>query len=291
MSDDFTFQLPDGTEVRTGNLVPETYPLSFEPFPDRHLRPLKEIAEIAAHPGRIPARQKFAAMVDQVNQGRASSCNPYMIHWMMSALKYQFTATWHRLSPEWTYMNINGGRDQGSLLDKGMIFATDFGMPAYNAALYEKFSASQINMETQRWARDSSADYRFGECYQAPNNSVEQCWHSLISCIAGGGVVGLAVHVGNNYMRSGVRAGVDRGVGNHAVAGVELALRTNNPTSVADIEIVSPQTWGSRFADKGFTNLTMAHIAQTMRYHAHYCVRTVCATRDEESKTKLPQRT
>lgn len=285
---EFIFHLADGTEVRTGNIVPETMPLSFEQSPDSHLRSLDEIVDLASNPSRFPARQKFAQYVDQMNQGNASSCNPYMIGWMMSVLKFQFTGTWNRLSPEWTYMNINGGRDQGSLLDKGMVFATDFGMPAYNPKLYEKYNANQLDMETQRFAKDSSVDHRFGECYQAPRQDVTKCWHSLISCVAGGGVVGLAVHVGNRYLnQSGVIAGYDRGPGNHAVAGVELALLKKQPASVADIAIVSPQTWGSRFADRGFTNLTINHIAETMRYHALYCVRTVCATRDEESKTKL----
>lgn len=287
MSDQFTFHLADGTEVRTGNMLPESYPLSFEPFPEKHLRPLEEIVELTKNPNRIPVRQKFANMVEHVNQGRLGSCNAYMIHWMLSTLKYNFTGAWHRLSPEWTYMNINGGRDQGSLLDKGMVFATDFGMASFNQKLFEKFNVNQIDMETQRWAKDTSVDYRFGECYQAPKNSVEKCWHTLISCIAGGGAVGVAVHVGDRYMKSGVWAGFDRGVGNHAIAGTELVLRTPNPRSVADIGIVSPQSWGARFADKGFTNLVIDHIAEPMRYHAHYCVRSVCATRDEESETKL----
>ncbi len=289
MSEKFKFHLADGTEVYTGNIVPETLPLSFEAFPDKHLRPLDEIVDLIKNPKRISVREKFGQYVDQMNQGRLGSCNAYMVGWMLSTLKYQATGKWDRLSPEWLYLNINGGKDEGSLLDKGMVFATDFGMAPYNQAFYEKYNANQLSMEQQRWASQNCVDFRFGECYQAPRNSVEQCWHSLVSCIAGGGVVGLAVHVGNNYMKSTAWCGLDRGPGNHAIAGTELVLRTPNPRSIGDIGIVSPQSWGSRFADQGFTNLTMQHIAEPMRYHGLYCVRTVCATRDEESQTKLKE--
>lgn len=215
------------------------------------------------------------------------NCNAYMVGWMMSTLIYNATGIWKRLSPEWCYMNINGGRDEGSLLDKGMIFATDFGMAAYNPKLYEKFLPSQIDMETTRHAKDSSIEHRFHECYQAPRTNVTHCWHALLSCIAGGGATGLAVHVGDSYMRSKQIAGFDRGPGNHAVAGTELVLLKKQPTSIADIGITSPQSWGSRFADKGFTTLTINHIAEPMKYHGLYCVRSVCMSQDSESNTKL----
>lgn len=287
MSEKFNFSLPDGTAVRTGNITPDTIPVSFEQFPEKQLRPLNEIVDLINNPGRLSARVKFAKNVDEMNQGRLGSCNAYMVGWMLSTLIYNATGKWIRLSPEWCYMHINGGRDEGSLLDKGMIFATDYGMSAYNPKLYEQFRTSQLDMETARFAKDSAIDHRFHECYQAPRSNVTQCWHSLVSCIAGGGVCGLAVHVGPNYLKSKQIAGFDRGEGNHAVAGTELVLLKKQPASVADIGITSPQTWGSRFADSGFTTLTINHIAETMKYHPLYCVRSVCMSRNSESKTRL----
>ena len=46
MSDQFEFQLPDGSLVRTGNIAPDTLPLSFSEYPEADLLPLDQIIEI-----------------------------------------------------------------------------------------------------------------------------------------------------------------------------------------------------------------------------------------------------
>jgi hypothetical protein len=121
----FEFEL-NGDKVYTGNLVPETLPLSFQQFPDSLLRPLDEIAEIINNPKRPKARDRWGS--DKlINQGRRSSCNAYMAAAMWMRANWLATGKWVPVSPEYLYMNINGGRDAGSHLNAGMVWMTDNG--------------------------------------------------------------------------------------------------------------------------------------------------------------------
>lgn len=280
MTNKFEFEIPGGGKVFTGNKLPETMPLSFVSFPQPSIRSLDEIAELVRDSKRLDVRQEWAKEVNWFNQGNKSSCNAYMIAWIICILIWRFTGGKTRLSPEWVYSIINGGRDGGSMLDDGMIEAFEGGMPAYAAAFYQRYKQGQFSMEEKRWAKQSAEDHKFAECYKAPTDTFENMMLALFTCLAEGGCIGMAVHVGNNYMRSGKVAGFDKGAGNHAIAGCSLHLKTDRPRSIEDVEIVSPQSWGNKFADKGFTRITTKHCFEPGRYHAFYCVRAVTATID-----------
>lgn len=280
MANEFEFEVPGGGKVFTGMKMPETMPLSFVAFPKPAIRSLSDIAELVKESKTLDIRREWANEVNWFNQGNKSSCNAYMIAWIICILIWRFTGGKTRLSPEWVYSIINGGEDGGSMLDDGMVQAFEGGMPAYAAAFYQRYRQGQFSMEEKRWATQSAKDHRFAECYKAPTDSFENMMLALFSCIAEGGAVGMAVHVGDQYMRSGSVAGFDDGDGNHAIAGAQLELLTPNPKSINDIQIVSPQSWGSRFANKGFTNITAKHCYRPGRYHAFYCVRAVTATAD-----------
>lgn len=286
----FEFEL-NGEKVYTGNILPETYPVAFTPFPDTLLRPLDEIAELIKNPERKAARERWGT--DKlINQGRRSSCNAYMIAAMMMRAIWYATGKWVELSPEFVYMHINGGRDNGSGLAEGMRFVGDTGIckkiiDGEQLIPYQAFRKSEISMEHLRVATQDAANQRIGEAYQFPNNSVEKCWHAILSCIAGRGVVGLAVHVGNSYMRSGVVAGVDGGPGNHAVAGDDIICLTDKPKSIEDFRVNSPQSWGTKFADNGFTQLTYKHVERTMQHHGLFGIRSVLMSSNEISQTRI----
>lgn len=287
MANEFEFEIPGGGKVFTGMKTPDTRPLSFNAFPEAKIRSLEEIAEIARDSKTLDVTQEWSKEVEWFNQGRRSSCNAYMIAWIIAILIWRFTGGKVRLSPEWVYAKINGGKDGGSMLDDGMVEAFEHGMPAYAKAFYERYVKRQWSMEEQRWAMQSSEDHKFAECYAAPNDNFEKMMLALYSCIVDGGAVGMAVHVGNNYMRSKITAGFDKGPGNHAIAGCSLHLKTPNPQSIDDIEIVSPQTWGRRFANGGFTRITTKHCYEPGRYHAFYCVRAVTATQDAVEECRI----
>ena len=288
MSNEFEFELPNGQKVYTGNQKPETMPLSFVAFPEPAIRPLDDIVEIVKDSRSLEVKSEWDGEVEWFNQGNKSSCNAYMIAWMLCILIWRQTFGKVRLSPEWLYSRINGGQDRGSMLDDGMVECFKNGMPNFNPAFYQRFRPSDFSMEEKRWAADKAKDNRFGECYKAPTDGgLAKLWLALCSCIADGGVAGLAVHVGNKYMNSKTIAGLDKGPGNHAIAGAQLRLLTDRPKSPEDIVIVSPQSWGKRFADRGFTDITMRHLADPMRYHAIYCARSSTASRDQMEECLL----
>lgn len=285
---EFTY---NGMTVYTGTKVPETYPLSFKPFPEKKVRPVEDILEIIKNPKRRDSRKRWPTK-RLINQGRRSSCNAYMAAAMWMRAHWLATGIWVEVSPEFMYMHINGGRDQGSMLDDGMVFMTDVGfckkeIDGDMLIPYQSYRKSDIGMEQMRFATQDAVNQRAGECYQMPNGTPEQCWAALLSCLAGRGVVGLAVQVGNNYMRSGEIAGFDRGPGNHAVCGDDIVALTRNPRGVEDFGIRSPQSWDKSFADGGWTILKIEHIAQTCKYHGIYGLRSTLTSRNDISQTRI----
>lgn len=290
-ANEFEFDL-NGQKVYTGMQIPETYPLSFTPYPDEYVRSFDEIMATLEHPGKRSSRERWGPE-KLINQGRRSSCNAYMAAAMWMRMHYLETGVWVNISPEFLYMHINGGRDQGSMLDDGMVFMTDKGMclryddtgrEIIPSGTYRK---QDVNMEAMRYAIQDAPNQRAGECYRMSNRSPEKCWGGLLSCLAGRGQVGLAVHVGDRYMRSGKIAGFDNGPGNHAIAGDDIVTLNNNPRGIEDLGIVSPQSWGTNFADGGYTIITIKHIAQTYNVHALYGLRSTLNNPNEVSKTRI----
>lgn len=281
----FEFEIP-GTnrKVYTGNIVPETYPVSFKPYPEEQVRSLEEIAEIISNPQRRPSTTRWGQN-RLMNQGQRGSCNAYMATGMLARVIWLQTGVWYDLGPEFLYMHINGGRDRGSLLDDGMKRMTDYGICERGLVPYESYRKSEV--PNYQRATENALNYRAMECYQTPTDSIEKSFHALLSGIAGRGIGGVAVHVGNQYMRSGETAGFDRGMGNHAVCVDDIVLKTSKPRSVEDFHLKSPQSWGLDFADRGWTNLTIRHLEQTYKYHGFYMVRSAIATADDMSTTKL----
>ena len=280
MANEFEFELANGQKVYTGTQLPETMPLSLKAYPQEKIRSLDDIVEIVKDSQSLDIEKEWRNEVPWFAQGRRSSCNLYMVAWMFCITHWRFTGKKIRLSPEWVYAQINGGRDGGSMLDDGMVAMLKGGMPEYTEEFYERYRMDEFSMEEQRWAKDSSEDHCFTEAYAAPTESFEQLMLSLYSNIAEGGVCGTAVHVGPNYMRSGVTAGFDKGPGNHAVAAVQLHFKTPRPKSIEDIEMKSPQSWDRGFANNGFTRLTSRHLYETGKYHATYCLRAVSSIQD-----------
>lgn len=284
MSNEFEFEV-DGRKVYTGMKMPEVKPIftSFTPHPRPARLSLDRIAKLVSNPNIVPVRQAYANEVDWFNQGRRSSCNAYAMGWGMSVLNWRHTGKKVRLSPEWTYAKINGGKDQGSHLDDGMKEGWDFGMPAYDQRLYEQFNMRSIqkNMELGRWAAESCNDHKYAVCYQAATDTFENMMMDLYSCVASGGIVILAVHVGANYQKSRDIAGFDDGPGNHAIGATDIVLKTPKPQSIEDLLLDSPQTWSKRFGVNGFTKIGSKLLHKPGQYHAMYCVNAVTAERDQ----------
>lgn len=275
----FEFQLGDRT-VFTGMQKPETMPLgSFSEMPSDLVLDLDTIADIHADTkdGIITAEEAFDGKIDWFNQGNKSSCNAYMIAWILSMLIFRNFGVLIRFSPEWVYSKINGGRDQGSMLDDGMEFMKHKGMPEYVAEFFQLYREDQFGMEGNRWAGQSASQHTFAEAYYAPCDTFENLILSLASCLVTGGCTGNALHVGNQYMRSGDIAGYDDGLGNHAVPSTRIGLLTPRPQSIEDIRFRVPGTWGRSFAKNGYTWVEPRHFYKPGTVHRFYCVTAVNA--------------
>ena len=283
---EFEFHLANGQPVFTGMKTPDTLPVSFTPFPDDKLRPLDDICEIIDDTDAIDITQELGP--DTIwSQGNKSSCNAYMVARMIATLIWLNTGRWIKLCPEFIYMLINGGRDQGSMLDDGMVAAYDHGCPEFGALPYQSYQKNK-HFDKFVQAKGQAMQKRLGEAEQMPTDGgAEKCWWALISCISGRGTVGLAVHVGGRYMDSGKMAGVDRGPGNHAVPGDALVKLCDKPRSVADIGISVPGSWGKAFADGGRAVHTIKNIENTYQNHALYGARSVFTEPDQISATRI----
>lgn len=292
MKNQHEHELPNGQKVYTGNNMPDTLPLSFKPFPDTHFYDLDVIADIQKDKEANGHVLEQAHADHVTNQGNRSSCNAYMVYWILAYCIWQQTGKWPKLGPEYLYTKINGGKDQGSMLDDGMVECTDVGMPRQEIdgkiiVPYQAYRQGDFDVEQWRIASQDAENHRFAEAYQAPTDSLERLWWALLSCITGRGAVGVAVHVGRRYMQSNKTAGLDRGPGNHAVPGAGIRCMTARPKSVADFRIKSPQSWDVTFANRGFTDLTIHHLEEPMRYHGIYCVRSATTDKSTLSQTRI----
>lgn len=284
MSNEFEFSYGNET-VYTGMQTPDSIPLSFQAYPEATIRSIEDIHEIIKDKDRPFARDRWG-QDKLINQGRRSSCNAYMAAGMLMRQMWYDTGEWVELQPEHLYMHINGGQDNGSMLDRGMVRMCDNGIAKKGLVPYQSYRTRDVSMEELRYADQDGMNQRGMECYKMPSRA-EQCWHAMLSCLVGMGTVGIAVHVGNGYMRSGAMAGFDRGPGNHAVLGDDVVALTERPRSAADFAIHSPQSWGTRFADGGFTKLTIKHIEQTCSVHALYGMRSATTDLEQESQTRI----
>lgn len=289
-ANEFEFRYGD-TVVYTGMKTPETMPLSFTPYPEKEIFSFEQVMDILSNPKRRAARKRWGPE-KLIDQGRSSACNAYMAAAMWMRSNYLATGKWVDVSPEFLYMNINGGVDNGSMLDDGMVYMTDYGIcrrDINGQDLIPKGTVkkSSIPMEHLRFATQDAMNQRAGECYKMPNRSADQCWAALISCLAGRGMVGLAVQVGDRYMRSGKIAGFDRGNGNHAICGDDIIPLTDNPRGFEDLGINSPQSWGRNFADGGYTIIKIEHIAQPCKVHALYGLRSTLTNPLAVSETRI----
>ena len=286
MPDQFEFTLPGGRVIRTGTKRPETMPLSFISVPPQKKHDLDYIAEVSKNPNKIlvSSHNGWKDRVNWFDQGGRSSCNLYMLSWMICILIWRQTGKYVRLSPEHLYILINGGKDGGSMLDDGMIAGHDTGMCAYDDRWYEAYRESDVSMEDIRRAVQSAKDHCLQECYQAETKTFETLIMDMLSTLADGGVCGTAVHVDRNYMDGGK---LDRGPGNHAVAVVDYRLKTSRPQSIKDFEFLSPQSWGGNFGEGGFVWLSADHFYEPGRVHAFYCVTAVSAIRDAVNTRRI----
>lgn len=264
MADDY---IPyNGQVLRTGNLVPpvkgSSLPL-LSAAPGFKVWTRSEIEEaIKLRP--MKRREQFAGKDWILNQANRGSCNAAAA---TGALRRTMVLGGRndvpQLAWEFLYAQINGGQDNGSMLDDGMNAITRIGIPLLNLQkhpLNRDILKSKYTPEEYAQAKE----WRAETCYQT-DDPLE-----LATAILGFNAAGVvAVHVGSSFtsLDKNGYVGVDHGPGNHAVG-------------VSDVELINGKlafdhngSWGVDMHDHGYGYLDWdAHLAQTSRNHQFYVI-------------------
>lgn len=263
MNDTIDFK---GQTFKLGCNVPTFFPTKMAPItsaPGFRIWTKQEIQEfINTKP--MKRRQQFAGPNWIINQGGLGSCNGAAA---VGSLRRNMTLSGRNdvplLSWEFLYAQINGGRDNGSLLIDGMDELTNgTGVCPLNLQKHpinKHWKANQYDAEDY----EAAMDYRAEQCFAIDNE------FELATFVLSGGSAVVAVHVGRDFAnldRHGI-AGSDDGPGNHAVV-------------VDDVEIIDgelsfdePNSWGLDFGDDGRAYLTWKrHFRQTVGKHRFYAI-------------------
>ena len=251
-----------GHFVRTGNIAPETKPVTTMATIADKLGVLTRdgIEKILADPNRKTARERFPASWIK-NQGRRGSCNAYAACAATERARAVRRLPRVELGPEFLYSQINGGSDRGSMLDAGMRSMITTGCPPKEFVTYESYRKSQQSPE----AYANASRFRILEPYAL--NSDEE----LATAIALNFFCVVAVHVANPWFKldsNGVVMPTD-GPGNHAIAVDDVRINSRG-----EYEFDHPGSWATTYGDQGRGWITWnRHMRTTVRYHQFFAIR------------------
>lgn len=259
MSDIEEFKDAEGNLRRLGSLIKEenfvsvfkTYEVEKPVYDD------KDIIKLVTDGNRVRSRVKFGNEWI-CNQFSVGSCNG----WALAQVYAR--ARWRRgirdkllFSGAYTYSKINGGRDQGSILEHGMkqglIGNAPIDLVKWNE-IYPSMYPRSVDQEAEK--------------YKAFESYAVETLQGLKTALALGYDCIVAIHAGSAFSKLNQQGicGVNNGIGNHAVT-VDDLLYTGG-RFLYDM----PNSWGTGFGQNGRGYLTEEHFAQTMKYHQFYCV-------------------
>ena len=212
----------------------------------------------------IKRREQFAGHEWVLNQRNLGSCNAAAA---VGALRRSMALNGRNAIPqlcwEFLYAQINGGKDQGSMLEDGMIAIQEIGVCPLDLAKHpinQHFKPGQFDAADKA----AAAAWKAESCLQI---DTEQELATLV--LSGQGAAIVAVHVGNSFMNLnslGI-AGSSNGPGNHAVLVDDV--------EVIDGELVFDMTnsWDLNYGEAGRAYLTFArHFKQTIIHHGFYSI-------------------
>lgn len=250
-----------GVDRMLGTLVPAAPPSGFKLYADsgKPMFTLDTIRKFGTE-NDTKGRSRFDSswIMDQRSHG---SCNGYAGASALSRARVRRMLPRVDLSGAYLYSLINGGRDDGSMLDDGMREVQN-GLATRETVGWDAIYPSRYDRAK---AKAEAARFKAHECYQL--RTQEELFSALMAdfdCV-------VAVHVGNSFMRldgDGVCGG-DRGPGNHAVC-VDGFTVLRDGTLCADLA----NSWNLTFGDQGRGWLTWSrHFAQTVGPHGFYAIR------------------
>lgn len=254
-------QLPDGRQVGTGLIVQEKKPVTCMNYEaaGKPMLTRQQVIDWIQNPRRTPRRKRWEGTRTKDQNGR-NACNGYMVALLTELARELQGMPWVALSGDQIYSAINDGMDKGSMLDRGMKWAMQNGIAPESLVPKHEWRKNRIPKE----AWDAAPEYRGDEYYSVETED------QLYSGMASGYLLGYAITA---IDRIGIPlddqywAKPTGGTGNHAVAGIDLAMRNNK------IGVDTLNSWTTRFGYKGWFVATWdGHIKHTIKIHETYLV-------------------
>ena len=244
----------------TGLKTPKKRVCSAKPLPVQKFSS-DDIRGMLCDSDRLAARDQFGPEFC-IDQGPLGQCNGVAA---CSALQRAFIRNGlkdcPRLSSNWLYAQINGGRDNGSMLDDGMK-QLQLGVPRWKPGHERKYKKREFTKSDN----DAAGEFRSLECYGVETET------ELATGLALGFTAVVAVHVTNSWFKMNSKNIVNEsnGVGNHAVVIDDCSIDEKTGAFLFD----HVGSWGPNLHDHGRAFLTWDdHLSGPISNHFFYLVR------------------
>lgn len=253
-----------GEERRCGtHTVPAGFVSAFKTYEAEHpVMDDADIRKIIDDSQRTPSRVIFDLTWIQ-NQRSKGSCNGYAGAACVAKANYLRGFPKALLSGAYVYSKINDGRDQGSILERGMQAIQTFGVPLELTVPWD-----QIYPDMQIKAADEEAAKRKGFLAYAV-----QTQQGLKTALALRFPCVIVVHASRDFEKLNANgiAGVSNGVGNHAIHADDLLYRNG------EFLFDAVNSWSTTYGEKGRAYVRWASFEQTFPHHQFYAVPTTSA--------------
>lgn len=253
------FVLPDGTQVGTGLQVPTSLSTSFPAYETSGSMLPRADVEAVAKAGTARGRDRFDKTFIK-SQGKHGSCQGFASALALTRARVRRGQERVDLSGAFAYSLVNGGRDNGSMLEDGLRVSESVGYATEATVPWDAIYPSRYDRAK---AMAEAARFRGFEVYSVRTEL------ALLSALASGFDCVVAVHADNAFMKLDARgvAGYANGPGNHAVGADGLSWD-------GEVLVDSFNSWGLSYGREGRMYLTWDHhLTQTNKYHNFYAMR------------------
>ena len=251
----------EGQSYKLGCLIPDVRPLTFKAYADsKTLMSRSAAIEVIQDKKRTPSRVRFAGVKWIWNQFDIGSCNGFAGAGALARSRVRRGLDYIKLSGESLYAQINGGKDQGSMLDDGMKALMKNGCAPADLVASKTYLWSKVSAE----ARAAMSRFKAFECYRVDTED------ELLIGLASGFDGVIAVEANNQFMKVDAdgRVSPTDGNGNHAV-GVDDVRIFNG-----EVEFDMFNSWDLRYGvgGRGWVSWKR-HLRTTSHKHAFYLIR------------------
>lgn len=257
------FLLPDGGLVGTGCIIPAAKTTVFYSYAS--MGPMftrDELIALGKQPQLSRGVNKFDVSYIK-NQRNHGSCNGFAGAAALTKARVRRGLERVDLSGAYLYSLINGGMDQGSMLEDGMNALQKHGCASEMTVGWDQIYPRQYDKAK---ANEEASRNKAFECY-ALTTEIE-----LLSALAAGFDTVVAVHVTNSFMNVGSDgvAGGSSGPGNHAVSADGFWYDESRNRFITD----GVNSWGTTYGREGRMGLVWdIHFRSTTRNHLFYAIR------------------